>query len=113
MAHLSFIMQSRRTPVRYPNEYVWFVFVSALDLMLTWIVLHFGGREANGIANTILRNFGLVGFVIFKFGLVVLVICICEVVGRHNDRVARRIAMFAVGVTCLPVLLSILLLLTH
>jgi hypothetical protein len=99
--------------VRYPNEYVWFVFVSALDLMLTWIVLHFGGREANGIANTILQRFGLVGFVIFKFALVVLVICLCEVIGRHNDRVARRIATFAVAITCLPVLLSIVLLLTH
>jgi hypothetical protein len=106
-------MSKRAAPVRYPNEYVWFVFVSALDLMLTWIVLHFGGRETNGLANTILQNFGLVGFVIFKFGLVVLVICICEVVGRHNDRVARGIATFAVGVTCLPVLLSVVLLLTH
>jgi hypothetical protein len=99
--------------VRYPDQYVWFVFVSALDLMLTWIVLHFGGREANGIANTILQRFGLVGFVIFKFGLVVLVICLCEVIGRRNDRVARRIASFAVAVTCLPVLLSIVLLVTH
>jgi hypothetical protein len=99
--------------VRYPNEYVWFVFVSALDLMLTWVVLAFGGRETNGVAAHVLQRYGLVGFVIFKFALVVLVICLCEVIGRHNDRVARRIAAFAVVVTCLPVLLSILLLLTH
>jgi hypothetical protein len=106
-------MPQTRSHVRYPNEYVWFVFVSALDLMLTWIVLHFGGREANGIANTILQRFGLVGFVVFKFGLVILVISLCEVIGRHNDRAARRIASFAVVVTCLPVILSLVLLLTH
>src|SRR5262249_30759008 len=32
-------------PVRYPNEYVWLVFVSALDVMLTWVVLSTGGGE--------------------------------------------------------------------
>ena len=45
--------KSSRIPLfrvaRYPQAYVWFIFVSALDLMMTWVVLYFGGREPRGI----------------------------------------------------------------
>ena len=40
-----------KSPVLYENHYTWFVLVSALDIMLTWLVLHAGGREANAIAD--------------------------------------------------------------
>ncbi|HTL28301.1 MAG TPA: DUF5658 family protein [Tepidisphaeraceae bacterium] len=99
--------------VRYPNQYVWFVFVSALDLMLTWVILYFGGREVNGVASHILHQYGIVGMVIFKFALVVLVVVLCEWIGRHNDRAGRRVASLAIVVTCLPVLLSFFLLIAH
>jgi hypothetical protein len=102
-----------RRDVLFPNGYAWFVLVSALDVMLTWIVLWFGGREANSLASVVLRRYGLVGMVSFKFALVVLVVVLCEWIGRYNDRVARRMAGFAVVVTCLPVVLAIALLLAH
>ena len=45
----------------YPNRYVWFVFLSAMDVFMTFIVLQIGGSEANGIANWILERYGLSG----------------------------------------------------
>lgn len=84
-----------------------------MDLMMTWIILHFGGREVNGVAKAILDRHGLVGMVIFKFALVTFVVCLCEWIGRHNDRLGRRVAFFAVAATCFPVVLAAALLISH
>jgi len=97
-------------PVLYPNHYTWLVFVSALDVMLTWVVLWSGGREANVLAHHVINTFGLPGLVAFKFALVLLVIVICETIGRRSDRAGRRFAMFAIAFTCLPVVMSFVLL---
>jgi hypothetical protein len=101
------------SPVLYENHYTWFVLVSALDVMLTWVVLHAGGREANALADAVLRNYGLGGMVAFKFALVALVIVICEVVGRRSIDTGRRLATWAVALTCVPLLVAILLLWGH
>ena len=105
-------MAVRRTsnpfsPVLYENHYAWFVLVSALDLMLTWIVLHAGGREANAIAAAVLQRWGLEGMVVFKFALVVFVIALCEVIGRRNHAAGRRLATWAVALTCLPLVVAV------
>jgi hypothetical protein len=91
----------------YENHYTWFVFVSALDIMLTWVILHAGGREANQLAASVLERFGLEGLVVFKFALVILVIAICEVVGRKNFATGRRLASWAVALTCVPLLVAV------
>ena len=91
---------------RYPQLYVWFIFVSALDLMLTWVVLYFGGREVNLLADFILQRWALTGMVIYKFMLVVLVIFICEVVGYYRAKAGRNLARFAVAITLLPVIVA-------
>src|SRR3954471_5890061 len=55
-------------PAMFPEAYTWFVFVSAMDLLLTWVILHYdGGREANALANAILQRFDLLGLVAYKF----------------------------------------------
>src|SRR4051794_40922154 len=97
-------------PVRYPNTYVWFVFVSTLDICLTWIVLHSGGFEANAIADSVIRRFGLVGLVGFKLALTTLFVLVCELVGRRNDEAGRSLATVGVGIASLPVLIAFLLL---
>ena len=91
---------------RYPQAYVWFVFVSALDLMMTWVVLYFGGREVNVLADYILDRWALTGMVVYKFGLVVLVIFICEIVGHYRPRLGRRLSIFAVLITLVPVIIA-------
>jgi hypothetical protein len=99
-----------KSHVIFPNGYVWFVFVSALDIMLTWVVLHLGGREANALANAIIYRYGLPGLVVFKFALVVIVVLICEFVGRRKHESARLLLSVGIMVTCMPVVLALALL---
>ena len=61
--------------VLYPDCYTRFVLVSAMDLMLTWAVLAAGGSEVNILADWIIRRWGLTGAVVFKFAVVMLVVC--------------------------------------
>ncbi len=102
--------KSNRFPLlraaRYPQAYVWFIFVSALDLMMTWVVLYFGGREVNVLADYILDRWALPGMVVYKFALVVFVIFICEVVGHYRPRLGRRLSVFAVLITLVPVIIA-------
>lgn len=102
-----------KSHVIFPNGYVWFVFISTLDLLLTWIVLFLGGREANTVANEILVRFGLPGLIVFKFALVVIVICICEWVGRRRHESARLLLSVGIMITCLPVVLAMILIAFH
>jgi len=97
----------------YPNRYVWFVFLSAMDVFMTFIVLQFGGTEANGIANWILERFGLPGMTLFKFAMVTLVISLCEITGRLNERSGRLLVTAGIVVTCIPVTLAFALLFLH
>jgi len=93
--------------LRFENAYVWFVFVSALDLMFTWIILHLGGVEVNAIADAVIRTFDLWGLIGFKFALVVLVIVICEEVARHREPTGRLLARAAVAISSIPVVVAV------
>lgn len=95
----------------YENTYLWLIFVSCLDIMLTWVVLWTGGREANALANAIIHRFGLVGIVLFKLSIVVFVICLCERIGRRSPTAGRKFARAAVAISAFPVLVAFALLL--
>lgn len=96
----------------YPRSYKWFVFISAVDVILTWFILLLGGREVNVIADAVIAGAGLQGILIYKFCLVLLVVMICEVVGRRRPGVGRNLARAAIVITALPVVLSIAQLVT-
>jgi len=100
----------RRT--RYPDEYVWLVFVSALDLMFTWIILlpPRDGNEVNLLPNWIISRFGLPGVTVYKFALVSLVIVICEVVGRTRLPLGRAVARIGIALTGAVVVWSLAIL---
>lgn len=97
------------TPL-YPNIYVWFVLASALDVFLTFIVLELGGREVNAVAAWVLDAFGLAGMTAFKFVVVAFVILLCQAVGRRNRRTGRRLAEWAVALTFVPVVFTLIML---
>ena len=99
-------MRASLPHVLYPNAYLWLVLVSALDLMLTWVILHFGGYEGNAVAAAVIERFGLNGLVAFKFAIVMLVIILCEWAGRRRASAGRGLAVFAIAVTCVPVVMS-------
>lgn len=103
----------RGRPVRYQSTYVWFVFLSALDIMFTWIVLSQEGWEANVVADFVIRRFGLPGLVTFKFTIVIFVVWLCEFIGRRSDRSGQRLAEWAVALTSIPVVVALYQLLVH
>lgn len=94
----------------YPNRYVWFVFLSTMDVLMTFIVLWFGGRETNGVANWVLQRFGFVGITLFKFALVIVVIVLCEIVGRKDERAGLLLIRAGIVITCVPVAIAFVLL---
>lgn len=97
-----------RRPALFPNHYCWYILACALDLMLTaTILIEFGGIEVNGVAHRIIESFGLGGLVAFKFATVLLVIAICEVIGRRQERAGRRLAEWAIALSAIPVVLAL------
>jgi len=102
-----------RTAVRYPDHYLWFVLFSSLDIMLTWIILHMGGSEVNPIAKRVIELWDLPGAIGFKFGLMILVLFVCEYVGTHRDSLGRYLVMTAVIISAVPVTYSFVLLAFH
>lgn len=99
--------------MRYQSGYVWFVFVSSLDIMLTWLILNKGGMEENPVAKLVIDSWGLPGAIGFKFALTLFVIIACEVTGRHKDSIGRNLIIIAIIMSSVPVVWSIILLLRN
>lgn len=90
--------------VLYPNLYTWFVFASALDIMLTHsIIQQLGGVEVNTIADWFIRTFDWWGAIVLKFATVLFVVGVCEVAGQGNFKKGRRLAIAAVALGFFPV----------
>ena len=106
----SMARRSWHLPVQYPNLYLWLVFLSSLDVILTRVILFFGGMEVNPIAGQVIESFGVPGMSLFKFSIVAFVIVICEFVGHSRRVTGRNLALAAVLITCVPVLWSSVLL---
>jgi hypothetical protein len=93
--------------VLFPDHYCWYLLVCALDLMLTnTMVHHFGAIEVNGLAARVIEAGGFWGLIAFKMATAVLVISICEHIGRERRATARRVAEWAVAISAVPSVLS-------
>ena len=99
--------EQRRRGVLFPDTYVWLVLVSSMDVMLTWLFLELGGREVNPVAHFVLHLGGFEAMVIFKFTVIVMVVLICEFIGKHDMKTARRLAYLAVGISSIPIFASL------
>jgi hypothetical protein len=97
----------------FQNAYVWFVFVSSLDIMLTWKILDRGGMEVNPVAALVIDHWGMHGAIAFKFALMMFVIVTCEISGRIRPRTGRALSIAAVVVSAAPVAWSLFLLALH
>lgn len=91
---------------RYPGIYNWLLLAATLDLAVTLVVLAFGGREANAIADVALRAFGPYGLALVKAMSLIVVVGICEWLARRRAEVGARLARVAVAVTFVPVLVG-------
>jgi hypothetical protein len=85
-----------RRDLLYTRWYAWFLVASALDIVMTAMVLSLGGIELNPVADVVIGRFGMQGAMAYKFALVIFVILLCEVIGRQNPRWGRSVAQFAV-----------------
>jgi hypothetical protein len=91
--------------MRYQNSYVWLILVSALDLILTMLVLFvWDGHEVNPVAAAVIAHVGFIGAIGLKFGIVILVILTCELVGRRSDRDGRTLARGAILISAVAVI---------
>ena len=99
--------------MRYQNAYIWFIFVSSLDIMLTWVILRKGGVEVNPVAAEVIDSWGLSGAIGFKFALMLFVIISCEIVGRTRDALARKLIILGILISSFPVVWSLTLLLVN
>lgn len=95
-----------RRPALYPVLYTWYVFVSALDILFTWRILRANGVEVNVLANWVIDQHDIRGLVVFKFLTVVVVILICEVVGRRRHETGAKLARWAVVLSAFPVVVG-------
>lgn len=96
----------RRLHALYPNRYAWFILFSALDIMLTHTILQkfgmHGGRELNTIADWVISRYGLWGAIALKFTSVVVVLAVCETVGRRRPALGSRFISIVVFLSTLP-----------
>ena len=106
-----------RGALLYSDRYAWYVLVSAMDVMVTVkLLVHLGmreedvvdehqiiAREANTFAQWTIDQFGTWGLIGLKFLSVILVVAICEYVGRRNQRAGRRLAFAAIFLSLIPV----------
>ena len=101
-----------RQNVKYAQEYLAFVLLNLFDLFLTGYIFRFQGMEANGAAQAVIERWGYVGFVVYKFALVTIVVLACEAVAKKNPNLAKGIIYFGCLVYTCVVLYEIALI-TH
>ena len=89
-------------------HYLCLTIVAAVDIALTWTILQMGGTEVNPIADVVIQEGGLKGMIGFKFICVVLVIQMCEYVGRRQLNKGLWLSRSVVGISSVPVFVGAL-----
>lgn len=89
--------------MQFPSAYLWFILLSSIDIMMTWLILALGGQELNVLAQAVIQHFGLVGMILFKFALVLFVIIMCEIIGRKEHPTAKKLILISIIITCIPI----------
>lgn len=93
---------------RYRDHYAWYALISAIDVMLTGLVIEeFAAAEVNRVAAWFFDSFGSLGLGVLKLMTVAVVVAVCERVARASPATARRLAEWAVAVSCIPVAVAL------
>lgn len=103
------LSSAHRRGVLYPNLYAWYILAATLDIIVTHQILHhFKGSEVNKLADALIQRYGVVGMVGLKYGSAVVVLLICEFVGRRRWQLGRRLAILAIIISAFPVGIGLL-----
>lgn len=93
-----------RRGVLYPSLYAWYILAATLDVVVTHQILHhFQGSEVNKIADALIRLYGLAGMIGLKYASIIVVVLVCEFVGRRKYRLGRGLAIAAICISSMPV----------
>jgi hypothetical protein len=96
------------------RETVRFIFVSALDVFLTYVLIrqdHF--QEGNPVARFFLNHWGLRGMVYFKFAMVAFVAVLAQIIARKQPETARKLLNLATVIVICVLIYSLILLTRH
>ena len=96
--------------VLYPKLEQILVFVAALDVMLTHLILRLGGVEANPVAMRIFERGGTLGISLYKFALLALVVFLVESIGARRVNTGRMLVKAAIGINMLPIVVALIIL---
>lgn len=91
-----------------------FIFVSALDVFLTYILIrqeHF--HEGNPVARFFLNHWGLRGMIYFKFAMVAFVAVLAQIIARGRLETARKLLNLATVIVICVLIYSLILLARH
>ena len=88
---------ARRRGLLFETEVSWFVLVSILDIVLTWLALRFSDAgqtsrpivESNPVAQWVLVRWGIQGLAVFKLAMTAVVVVIAEFIGKTRPQTAR------------------------
>lgn len=90
--------------VLYPDLYAWYILAATLDIIVTHQILHeFKGSEVNKLANVLIQRYGVAGMIGLKYSSIVIVLAVCEFVGRRHHRLGKRLAVAAICISAFPV----------
>ncbi|NOX53674.1 MAG: hypothetical protein GXP27_04410 [Planctomycetes bacterium] len=100
------------------RETALFIFVSALDVFMTYVLLRHSaeGRtvhiftESNAVARYFLNHWGIKGLVMFKFAMVAIVTVLAQLIAMRRLDTARRLLNVATLLVCAVVIYSLVLL---
>ncbi|MAV54902.1 MAG: hypothetical protein CMJ28_02990 [Phycisphaerae bacterium] len=85
--------------LRHPLLHLGLMQVSVLDVLGTWMVLDRGGLELNPIADVLIEEVGYDGAIFFKFGLMLFVAVLVELISPRNTSAAHFLGWFALLVS--------------
>ena len=114
----SLVERLLRGRVQLPQETLRFVFVSSLDLFMTYIALRFSAQqrlnvvivESNPVARYFLDHWGPSGLCYFKFAVVAFVATVAQVIAaKQRPRTAKWLLNGATLLVAFVVLYSLVL----
>lgn len=98
----------------FENEITLYIFVSALDVFMTYILMRSGTfQEGNPVARYFFDRWGMKGMIYFKFGMVAFVIVLAQIIATKRPRAAEYLFKFATLVVGGVVMYSLFLFLRH
>lgn len=103
--------------VVHQQETIRYVFVSALDLFMTFLLLYASESgwtqriifESNPVADYFYGAWGIRGLIYFKFAVVALVVIIAQIIAAHRPKTARGLLNAATVVVFAVIVYSTIL----